>query len=259
MAHAGSIPWARLILGWVLGLVVAAALVVLIGPLTATLITGGSQLRVRADDMAPALLPGDWVLAEELPPGQVPPRGTVVLYDDPDGRLGTQALRVMGLPGEVVQMRGGALYINARRAEMVRLDDRVVPKHPPGPWSHMPLCINDPVSIHGDCHQQRWRETLPDGTSEVVLNTVGKIGVAALTEAGSRRAGDNDTKPIHIPNDDVFLLGDNRDSAYDSRTPRFGLVPWHKIKYRVWLIHTSLDRSARFLTPRWDRFFREVP
>jgi hypothetical protein len=36
------------------------------------------------------------------------------------------------------------------------------------------------------------------------------------------------------------------------------MVPIHKLKYRVWMIHTSLDRSARYITPRWDRFFRKV-
>jgi signal peptidase I len=233
--------------------------VVFVGPLIAVQFTGGSQQRIRTDAMAPALLPGDWVLAEALPPGQVPPRGAIVLYNDPDGRAGRQALRLMGLPGERVQMRGGALYIDGDRAEMERLDDRVIPKRPPGRWSRMPLCINDPVDVNGDCHQERWRETLPDGTSEVVLNTRGRIGVATLAHTGSGGRSGDDTRQIRIPNDEVFLIGDNRDSAYDSRAPRYGLVPLHRLHYRVWLIHTSLDRSARFLTPRWDRFFRKVP
>jgi len=258
MTHAGSIPRGRLILGCLLGLAVAAALVVLIVPLIATQVTGGSQLRIRSDAMAPALLPGDWVLAEPLPPGQAPPRGAIVLYSDPNDQLGRQALRVMGLPGERIQVRGGALYVNGRRAEMERLDDRVVRKRRPGRWGRMPLCINDPVETSGECRQERWREILPDGTSNVVLNTRHKVGVAVLAGAGSGRSAGDNTKQIRIPNDHVFLIGDNRDSARDSRITRRGLVPQHEIRQRVWIIHTSLDRSARFPIPRWDRFFREI-
>jgi hypothetical protein len=80
------------------------------------------------------------------------------------------------------------------------------------------------------------------------------IGLAI--PAGS--ANGDDTRIFRVPNDAVFVLGDNRDSAIDSRSQSHGMVPIHKLKYRVWMIHTSLDRSARLITPRWDRFFRKV-
>jgi signal peptidase I len=252
--HAGSIPWAVLILGCAVGLVVGVTLLAVIGPLVAMQVTGGSSLRIRNDDMAPALLPGDWVLAEALTPGTTPPRGTIVLYDDPESGWGSRAMRLMGLPGERVQIRGGALYVNGQRADMERLEDRVIPKIQPGRWMRMPKCINDPVDVQGECRQEVWRETLPDGTTGLVLNTKRRIGMASYAGRGNS----DDTDVIRIPADQVFLLGDNRDSASDSRVPEHGMVPAHKLSHRVWLIHTSLDRSARFLTPRWDRFFRKV-
>jgi signal peptidase I len=254
MGHGGRISWGRLILGGLLALVVAASLAVLIGPLILMQVYGGSNYRVVSDAMTPALLPGDWVLAKALTPGQAPPRGAIVVYEDPQNAGQDQVMRVMGLPGESIQMRGGALYVNGRRATMERLEDRVIRRWPPGRQLDMPLCLNNPVEINGECRQERWRETLTDGTSEVVLNSRSRIGVAI---PAARNDGDN-TPIFRVPGGEVFMLGDNRDRAVDSRFPPHGMVPIHKLRYRVWMIHTSLDRSARFLTPRWDRFFREV-
>jgi signal peptidase I len=254
MGHGGRIPWGRLILGGLLALAVAGALVVLIGPLVAMRFTGGDQLQIRNDAMAPVLLPGDWVLAEALTRGQAPTRGTMVLYEHPQNSGEKHIMRIMGLPGERVQMRGGALYIDGKRAAMERLEDRVIRKRPPGRRMRMPLCINDPVRVDGECRQERWRETFADGTSRIILNTRRKIGVAALSGPDN---SDN-TGMFVVPGDHVFVIGDNRDIALDSRDKKHGLVPIHKLRHRVWMIHTSIDRSARFFSPRWDRFFREV-
>ncbi len=254
MGHGGRISWGRLILGGLLALAVAAALLALIGPLVAVRFAGGDQLQIRDDAMAPVLLPGDWVLAEALTRGQAPPRGAIVVYEHPQRRGEKYIMRVMGLPGERIQMRGGALYIDGERAGLERLEDRVIRKRPPGRRTSMPLCINDPVKFDGECRQERWRETLADGTSAIVLNTRRKIGVAALS--GPDNA--DDTGVFVVPGDQVFVIGDNRDIALDSRYKRHGMVLIHKLRHRVWMIHTSIDRSARFLSPRWDRFFREV-
>ncbi len=254
MGDGGRIAWGRLILGAILAMAMASVLMILIGPLAFTLATGGNNLKIQNDFMAPALEPGDWVLARALLPGQVPPRGSIVIYEVPRERSMMAALRVVGLPGDRIQMRGGALYINGRRAEMEQLEDRVVTKRPPGRRAAMPVCINDPVRVDGDCHQERWRETLADTPSTIVLNTKRKIGLALF----SGNSGGDDTVAFVVPGDRVFLLGDNRDAALDSRSARHGMVPIHKLRYRVYMIHTSLNLTARFFSPRWDRFFREV-
>jgi signal peptidase I len=254
MGAGGSISWSRLILGGLLALVVAATLLVLIGPLVAMRLAGGSNAQIQDNAMAPVLLTGDWVLAKALYPGQVPPRGTIVVYEHAHRPGENHIMRVMGLPGERVQMRGGALYLDGQRARLEQLEDRVIRKRPPGRRMPMPLCINDPVKVDGECRQERWRETLADGTSGIILNTRRKIGVAVF----SGRENGDDTGLFVVPGDQVFVLGDNRDIARDSRNKLHGLVPIHDLRYRVWMIHTSLDPSARFLTPRWDRFFREV-
>lgn len=253
MADAGRIPWLWLGLGGIVGLAVAAMLLVLVAPLGFYALNGGSSIRIRDSAMAPALLPGDWVLAEALTPGETPKRGALVVYLVPGQRGSEQIRRVVGLPGESVQIRGGAVYINGHRALMERLEDRVLPHRREGRGLPPALCINDRESPTGPCIQEVWRETLPGGRSARILNTRNRIGHSVP----GRDVGD-DTQVTRIPNGQVYLLSDNRDGAFDSRTASHGPVPISRLRYQVSLIHTSLDRTARFLTPRWNRFFREV-
>lgn len=254
MAPGQGISWTRVILGGAVALAIAVGLIALIGPLLAIRLTGGDHYQIDGESMAPTLVVGDWVLASPIAPGTVPPRGAIVTYQAPDEPGTVNVSRVLGLPGETVQMRGGALFVDGVRAGMERLPDRVIANRPPDFHAPWPVCINAPVEIDGDCHQELWRETLPDGTTTQVLNTSGKIG---LFLPGAGGVGD-DTAPARIPDDAVFLLGDNRDAARDSRAPGYGPVPLAALKERVWLIHSSLDKSARFFRPRWDRFFRRV-
>jgi signal peptidase I len=254
MGQGGRIAWGSLILGGVLGIGIAGALIVLIGPLIAAQVSGGGNYRIHDNAMAPVLLPGDWVLGMGFLPGEEPRRGAIVVYENPAQRGQSLVMRVLGMPGESIQMRGGALYVNGRRATMERLEDRVIPRWPEGRGLPLPRCMNDPVPVQGDCHQERWRETLPDGTSGVVLNSRQKIGLAL----SSKTENTDDTAVVRVPNGHVFVLGDNRDNAIDSRTPRHGTVPIRDLRLQVSMIHTSLDNTARFITPRWNRFFREV-
>jgi signal peptidase I len=254
MGSGQGISWTRVILGGTIALAIAAALLALVGPLLLIQLSGGDHYQVRSASMAPTLLVGDWVLARPFEPGTAPPRGAIVAYQAPNQAGSVYINRILGLPGERVQMRGGALYINGRRAGMERLQDHVIPNRPPARYSDWPDCVNAPVKIDEDCHQELWRETLPDGTTTLVLNARGKIG---LFQPGSRSAGD-DTTLLRIPDDAVFVIGDNRDASLDSRHPDHGMVPFADLEHQVWMIHSSLDKSSRFFHPRWDRFFRRV-
>ena len=255
MGEGGRISWGRLILGVALALSVASAVALLIGPLAANSLAGGSSYRIWDDSMAPALITGDWVLAEKLSSGRLPERGAIVVYDAPtSGMRHERIMRLIGLPGERIQMRGGAVYIDGQRADMEQIGTRTIEKAPPGRGAPLPHCLNDPVEIYGDCRQELWRETLPDGTSQVVINSRHQIGLARLSGGDD---GD-DTAMFTVPKGYIFVMGDNRDQAVDSRSRRHGMVPVENLRYRVWLVHTSLDRTARLPYPRWTRFFLKV-
>jgi len=254
MDGGGQISWGRLVLGALLGLAIMAAVLVLVGPLLAMRVAGGSNYRIKTEAMEPALLPGDWVLVESLLPGQVPPRGAIVVYEHPQQRGVEQIMRVVGLPGERIQIRGGAVVVNGTRVGMERTEDRVIRKLRPAPRTTMPRCINDPVKDGADCRQESWRETYPDGSVVTVLNTQNWIG----TSAPARGNSPDDTTQFLVPKGEVFLMGDNRDLAVDSRFPLHGMVPIRNLRYQVWMIHTSLDRSSRFPSLRIERFFTMV-
>ncbi len=152
-----GISWVRVILGGMLGLAIATVLLALVGPLVAIRIYGGSHYQIVDSAMSPALLTGDWVLAEPLDPGAVPPRGTIVAYEHPKMRDVSMVMRVIGLPGETVQMRGGAVYIDGQRVGMEHLEDHVIANRPPARRAPWPKCVNEPVEIDGACHQELWR------------------------------------------------------------------------------------------------------
>lgn len=254
MAPGQGISWVRVILGGAVALTIATVLLALIGPLIAIQLYGGDHYQVPTDSMAPTLLTGDWVLAEPLDRGTVPPRGMVVFYKVPGNSGKIYVKRIIGLPGETVQVRGGAVYINGQRAMMEPMDDYVIKKRPPARRAPWPVCLNEPVEIDGECHQELWRETLPDGTSTVIINTHGKIGLASPGGA----ATPDDTPLFHVPGNAVFVMGDNRDMSIDSRYSDHGVVPLSNLLQKAWMIHSSLDKSSRFFHPRWDRFFRLV-
>jgi len=249
-----GIPWSRVILGGALALGISTVLLALVGPLIVIRLFGGDHYQITGDAMAPTLLTGDWVLAEALETDGLPPRGTVVAYKDPAAPGLELVMRIIGLPGDTVQMRGGVVFLNGERAKMEQIGDRVISNRPPARHAAWPKCMNEPVAIDGECHQELWRETLPGGTTELILNSRGKIGLAQFSGGD----GLDDTQLFIVPKNAVFVMGDNRDISADSRSPGHGMVPIGSLRHKVWMVHSSLDRSSRFFRPRFDRFFTTV-
>lgn len=181
--------------------------------------------------------------------GSEPERGDVVVFRHP-ANDNDMVKRLIGLPGDTVQMKGGILYINGAAAPQTADGQFSETFEKQGPMQNLPLCQN-PVSLGEVCLNDRAIETLPNGVSHPVLNV------------SDDRQGD-DTDLVTVPEGMYFFVGDNRDNSLDSRFAQtaggVGFVPFENLIGRADRIIFS-SAGARiwyFWTWRGDRFFKAV-
>lgn len=175
-----------------------------------------------------------------------PQRGDVVVFRHPV--VGEDYIkRLIGLPGDTVQVTDGIVSINGTvvpQEPAGTFSERIEPQ---GPIGGLPRC----ETPEGDtCNWSRSRETLPNGVTHDVLNI----------EDGGR--GD-DTPVFTVPEGTYFFMGDNRDDSQDSRFAQPGGVGFVPAEYLIGradrIIFSSAGRSLLyFWTWRMDRFFKAV-
>lgn len=187
-------------------------------------------------------------------PGRIlasePERGDVVVFRHPVN--GADFIkRLIGLPGDRIQMKEGVLWINGEAAPQVPAGEFVEAQEPQGPAGSLPCPGPIREAENGQCTAQRFTETLPGGVSHDVLN---------LTDNGP---GDN-TPEFTVPEGHYFFMGDNRDNSGDSRWPAaaggVGMVPADALIGRAdRIMFSSAGKSLLyFWTWRADRFFKAV-
>ncbi|WP_170518047.1 signal peptidase I [Ruegeria atlantica] len=181
--------------------------------------------------------------------GGEPERGDVIVFRHPvTGR--DYIKRLIGLPGDRVQVREGQIILNG--TPVPQQPDGVFTEiaEPQGPQGLRPRCENGPVGIGGVCEKSRLIETLPNGVSYDVLN---------ITNQGSDNTG-----IYTVPDGHYFFMGDNRDNSSDSRLPQsaggVGYVPYENLIGRAdRIMFSSAGRSMLFFwTWRGDRFFKAI-
>jgi signal peptidase I len=169
-----------------------------------------------------------------------PKRGDVAVFKLPRDNSTDYIKRVIGLPGDEIQMISGQLHINGQP----------VPKRR----------IGDFVTFEDDGHQRRipmFEETLPNGVKYTVLDAEAN---GPFDSVG----------PYRVPAGHYFMMGDNRDNSTDSRALwGVGYVPFENFVGRAEIIFFSAafddPEAFRLLAPwrwpfdiRWSRFFRIV-
>lgn len=182
--------------------------------------------------------------------GSEPERGDVVVFRHPAN--GSDFIkRLIGLPGDRIQMKNGVLYINGTAVKMAPAGTFSETFQKQGPLGYYPKCANSPVGEGGACEKQRLTETLPNGVSHDVLNV--RDGLYA-----------DNTDVFVVPEGKYFFMGDNRDNSEDSRFPLasggVGFVPAEYLVGRAdRIMFSSAGRSLfYFWTWRADRFFKAV-
>ena len=228
-----------------------------------------SPFNIPSESMLPRLWNGDYLLASKwsygfsryslplslplLPEHRImakqPARGDVVIFKAPPLNDVDYIKRVIGLPGDTIQMIGGTVYLNGLPIPKVRVADFEIPvsgnTHCYGPQFAARTAKGEDV-----CRYPQFRETLPEGRTYNVLD----LGARPQDDFG----------PMVVPEGMLFLMGDNRDNSEDSRFEAvpgggIGLVPQDNLvgKASVMMFSVNGNASLNPLTwlsaPRWQR------
>jgi signal peptidase I len=188
--------------------------------------------------------------------GWDPERGDVVVFRHPVN--GSDFIkRLIGLPGDTVQVKNGILFLNGTEVPQTPNGTFTEPFAPQGPMGQYPRCENGPVGEGGPCTASRFIETLPptpanpEGRRHGILN-IDTNGFADNTDI------------FTVPEGHYFFMGDNRDNSQDSRFGQavggVGFVPAEYLIGRAdRIMFSSAGRSMLyFWTWRPDRFFKAV-
>lgn len=210
--------------------------------------------RIPSGSMYPTLKVGDYLFVTKysygysrysLPAGiplisgriwyTQPERGDVVVFKFPQNTHTDFIKRIIGLPGDKVQVIKGRLYINGEMVEREKNGRYIVDEY---------------VAIPEFYHL--YEETLPNGIKHQIIEITDK-----------ERIVDN-TEEFEVPQDSFFVMGDNRDRSDDSRIS-VGFVPKENLVGKAKFIFFSHNDKGSILKPwtwpkaiRWKRFFKGI-
>lgn len=232
-----------------------------------------TSFSIPSESMMPRLLVGDYLFAAKWPYGfsqasmpldldlvpgdgrlfaDLPERGDVVIFKHPVDRA-DYIKRVIGLPGDTVQMVDGQVVLNGTPVPKERVADFVLPQQVDEHCRGTTERLADGGFV---CRYRMFRETLPNGVTYNVLDF-------------GPEPQDN-TPAVIVPEGRVFVMGDNRDNSEDSRFPAeaghgVAMVPVENLVGKASFMFFSVDGSFAWTRPwtlfgaiRWGRIGRGI-
>ncbi len=238
-----------------------------------------SPFNIPSESMQPRLLIGDYLLVNKMAygysryslpfsvpliPGRIfartPERGDVVVFKAPPVNDNDYIKRVIGLPGDTVQVRDGIVWLNGKPLKREPMADFVIPvtqnmvdaSRASGTLPcYAPQFEEVSASGQRQCRYKQFRETMPSGKSYAILD------ITTIPQ--------DNTPLVTVPKGHLFLMGDNRDRSADSRFEAeenggIGLVPEKNLVGHALVGMFSTDGSASWFNPiswftaaRWSR------
>lgn len=209
---------------------------------------------IPSGSMIPTLLVGDYLFVSKMSYGYSrhslplsmplikdrifytqPERGDVIVFKMPSDNKTDYIKRLIGLPGDKIQMKDGRLYINGTILDR-KSEGEYVLRDASGKALRF----------------EKYTETLPNGKQHPIL------------EASDEGTYDN-TEEFTVPEDHFFMMGDNRDNSLDSRSLKVGFVPKNNLVGRAKFLFFSHDDSAAWwqvwkwpMAVRWSRLFSGI-
>jgi len=209
---------------------------------------------IPSGSMIPTLLVGDYLFVSKYTYGfssksslfgllpvsgrafaREPERGDVVVFKLPSDNRTDYIKRLIGLPGDNIQVKNGLLYVNGVAVQRRKLAEQI-----------------ETAYLTPQRDSADYIETFPDGHAHVIR------------EDGDDYPLDN-TGVFSVPSGHYFFMGDNRDNSLDSRTDRVSFVPAENLVGRAEVLFFSLDEGTPFwafwkwpTAIRWGRLFMKI-
>lgn len=163
-----------------------------------------------------------------------PLRGDVLVFKNPQDNRTDYIKRVIGLPGDLIKLEGGRLFINGKMLERKNEEEFVIRKE------------------MGDTERFRqYTEVLPEGKEHFIL----EVSDSDLND---------DFEEVRVPEGHYFMMGDNRDRSDDSRV-NVGFVPFENIVGKARFLFYSHNDTGAWYKPwtwpkkvRWFRLFNKI-
>jgi len=215
---------------------------------------------IPSSSMKPTLLIGDYLFVSKYaygyskhsipfsPPifdGRIwftpPERGDVIVFKNRRDENKDYIKRLIGLPGDKVQVQQGLLYINGKPVVVEQVKPFIEPVDRGN--GRTQVCIRRETRGEEQlCIKEQFVEILPNGIDHLILN------------ANTNYGGVDNTREFEVPEKHYFFMGDNRDNSGDSRGHKVGMVPEEDLIGRAEVIFLSSDGSP-FIPWQW-RFER---